>query len=76
MSHCTFSIALTGVVPATCDAEAGEADRLSTDVPPGEVSLACGLADPSRMARLLRRIGAAGPGIWRRVRITASSGGG
>jgi hypothetical protein len=29
MDSSTFSIALTGVVPAACDAEAGEAERQS-----------------------------------------------
>jgi hypothetical protein len=31
MANSTFSFALIGVVPAVCDAEAGEANRLSTD---------------------------------------------
>jgi hypothetical protein len=31
MENWTISIALVGVVPSVCDAEAGAADRLSTD---------------------------------------------
>lgn len=31
MDSSAFCFALTGVVPATCDAEAGEADRLVVD---------------------------------------------
>jgi len=36
MDYSVMTAALVGVVPATCDAEAGEAVRLATDVPPGE----------------------------------------
>ena len=45
MNNSIFSLALIGVVPATCDAEAGEGDRLSTDTPLGDVALDCVLAE-------------------------------
>jgi Protein of unknown function (DUF3187) len=43
MDNSKFSSALMGVVPAECDAEAGEYDRLSTDASFDEIALACGL---------------------------------
>jgi hypothetical protein len=36
VDHSSISFALTGIVPAACDAEAGEAQRLVTDASPGE----------------------------------------
>lgn len=46
MANSTFLLALTGVVPAVCDAEAGECATLSTDVPRSDVGLGCCFADP------------------------------
>ena len=51
-----FTLALTGVVPAVCDAEAGEAGRQSTDAPLGELALGYDLADQSYLTRLFRMI--------------------
>ena len=47
MNNSAFTLALTGLVPAVCDAEAGEADSQSTDAPLGESASECGLADQS-----------------------------
>jgi hypothetical protein len=54
-----FTLALSGVVPAVCDAEAGESARQPTDVPLREFPLECGPADQSYLTRLFRKI--AGP---------------
>lgn len=71
MANSTFSLALIGVVPAVCDAEAGEAGRLSTDDPLSEIGLDCGLADQSHLARLFRMIAGQCPTAWRRGRFGA-----
>jgi hypothetical protein len=45
MSHSTFSFALIGVVPAVCDAEAGEASWLPADDSLRESGPDCSLPD-------------------------------
>ena len=68
----TFSLALTGVVPAACDAEAGQADSLATDVPPSVFALERGFAEQSRLTRLCRWIAGESPRAWSRARIGAT----
>jgi hypothetical protein len=63
MDNSAFLLALTGLVPAVCDAEAGETDEHPTQAPLGEIGLGRCLRaipsncspDPSRTTPLFRR---------------------